>query len=298
MLTTAGSETTDARRIPFAVRKFGVALPAEATVALAGIGAPPGHEIFVGFALFGLASVRGPANVSLVMILTLDTLRLFFDGRSVCRIAQAAAVLTLAILPGTIRADVPPPRPDGPKFDAKSLGQLGPEHLQLVYCGAKSALAQMPEHRKRLEALSKDPGSSALFDKKGTEQTRKMLAQSEAEAKRIVTDARRLFREKTKKKIADAPCKAYAAAMKPGGSPALEACYARYRASVAEKLDLEIRSRAVASEFRERFRDKLAQDVEQSRKALAGAEAAAKAADAAFDIGKCRFEDGIAYGKP
>lgn len=191
-------------------------------------------------------------------------------------------------------AETPPPK-DAPKFDAKSLGQLGPEHLQIVYCGAKDALRQMPEHRRRLEALSKDPGTSGLFDAKGKADTLRMLDKGETEAKRIVREAGREFKKKTKRTVADGPCLAYAASVRPPESPILAACHARYRFQVAEKLEAEIRSRDVASEFRERFREKLAKDLEGAREQLAKADAAAKSADASFDPEACRFEKGIAY---
>ncbi len=188
-----------------------------------------------------------------------------------------------------------PPKADVPKFDEAGLRQLGPEHLQLVYCGAKAALAQIPESRKRLEKMSKDPQSSALFDKKATAETRKMIDASEKDTQRIVTTTAREFRHKSKKKISDAPCAAYTAALTPATEPVLAACHTRYRFVLAEKLDAEVRSRAVASEFRERFRDQLAQDLVSAKAQLAVDVEKAKATDKTFDLARCHFDKGIAY---
>lgn len=182
-----------------------------------------------------------------------------------------------------------------PKLDPEGLRQLGPEHLLLVYCGAKAVVAQMPESRKRLDRLATDRDLRTLFDAKGKAETRDMLDRTEAEAKRLVKDAARTYREKTGKKIQDGPCRAYVAAIERPQGAVQTACHARYRLWLAEKLEAEVRGPAVASEFRERFRQQLAQELEQARAQATLADRAAKASDPSYDGSQCRFDRGIAY---
>ena len=182
-----------------------------------------------------------------------------------------------------------------PKLDAEGLRQLGPEHLQVVYCGARAVVTQMPENRRRLERLAAEPGSRAMFDGNGKAETTQMLDRTEAEAKRLVKDSARAYREKAGEKIGDGPCKAYAAAIEQPEGAVAKACHARYRLALAEKLEAEVRGPAVAPEFRERFERQLAQDLEQARSQSAQADASAKAADGSYDGGNCRFDRGIFY---